>query len=226
MIIRYNTRDGDGQDIVKEVEIKEFPMHTADFEDPVCGGTFDSGVRVKEAVSANFTDWAYLGEYICRDCSRLLSLYFYSYEVSPRGIELFNAREASAQILGEHIPPFRLIVTTSRKKHLFYKSTLNYDAERFCINLEEETIATSRARMRELFDFVECLMTLGQSKKQMGDGELSFETIRKVGFGALHKLCRELEVSREIQIPIFCGQKREISEQEAIACITDLTRRI
>lgn len=226
VIIRYNTRDGAGNDIVKDVEIKEYPLTKKSFICPVCGREAQFGVATKKIVSANFTDWSYVGEYVCEDCTRLFSLYFYSYEVSPRGIELFNAREASAQILGEHVPPFRLIVTKSRKKHLFYKSALNYDAEHFCINLEEETISTSRARMRELFDFVECLMTLGQGKMEMGDGELSMQTIGKVGFGALHKLRRELETSREIQIPIFCGQKREMSEEEALRCITDLTRRI
>lgn len=94
MIIRYNTRDGNGADIVKDVEIKEFPPETASFACPVCGKVCSSGIRVKKIVSANFTDWNYLGEYICEDCAKLFSLYFYSYEVSPRGIELFNAREA------------------------------------------------------------------------------------------------------------------------------------
>ena len=119
-----------------------------------------------------------------------------------------------------------MIITKSRKKHLFYKSELNYDTETFAINLEDETIHTTRDRMRELFDFVECLMTLGQSKVQMADGEMAMKTIEKVGFGALRKLTHELEVSREIQIPLFCGQAREISEEEAITCITILTRTI
>jgi ribosomal protein L17 len=224
MIIRYNTRDGNGADIVKDVEIKEFPPETASFVCPVCGKVCSSGIRVKKIVSANFTDWSYLGEYICEDCAKLFSLYFYSYEVSPRGIELFNAREAPAKILGEHIPPFRLIVTKSRKKHLFFKSALNYDAEHFAINLEEETIPTSRARMRELFDFAECLITLGASKTAMADGEIAFPVIQEVGFGALKKLQTELERSREIQIPLFCGQKRGITDKEAIECIIDLTR--
>lgn len=225
-VILYNTRDGKGNDFVKEVEIKAFPLSAASFRCPVCGGTFEEGVRVKDAVSANFTDWAYLGEYICRECSRMLSLYFYSYEVSPKGIELFNAREASAKILGPHEPPFRMIITVSQKKHLFYKSAINYDADCFSINLEEERIQTTKARMRELFDFVECLITIGQGKRQMAEGELSMQTIGKVGFAALEKLQDELRASREIQIPLFCGQPRELSEEEAIECITTLTRRI
>lgn len=223
-VILYNTRDGKGNDIVKEVEIKAFPLRAAEFRCPVCGGMFSEGVRVKDAVSANFTDWAYLGEYICRECSRMLSLYFYSYEVSPKGIELFNAREASAKILGDHEPPFRLVITVSQKKHLFYKSAINYDADCFSINLEEERIQTTKARMRELFDFVECMITIGQGKRQMADGELSMQTIGKVGFPALEKLQRELRTSREIQIPLFCGQARDISEEDAIKCITTLTR--
>ena len=226
MVILYNTRDGKGKDIVKQVEIKEYPEIRAEFVCPICGMEFDHGVRIKDIVSSNFTDWAYVGDYICGECSRMFSLYFYSYEISPRGIELFNAREASGKILGPHEPPFRLVITTSRKKHLFYKSAVNYDADAFAINLEEETIPTTRQRMRELFDFVECLMTVGQSKMQMADGEMSMQTISKVGFAPLQKLCRELAQSREIQIPLFCGQARDISEEEAIQCITTLTQRI
>lgn len=226
MIIRYNTRDGNGVDIVKDVEIKEFPAVQGTFTCRICGRSAESGVPTRKIVSANFTDWAYVGDKVCEDCARLFSLYFYSYEVSPAGIELFNAREASARILSPHTPPFRLIITKSRKKHLFYKSALNYDAENFCVNLEEETIPTSKARMRELFDFVECMITLGQSKTAMAGGEIALETLQLVGADALGYLLRELEHSREIQIPLFCGQARDISKEEAIACITSLTHRI
>ena len=226
MVIRYNTRDGKGKDIIKDVEIKEFPVDDVNFTCPICRTQVKHGIAIKRIVSSNFTDWAYVGDYVCPECAKLFSLYFYSYEVSPKGIELFNARETSAKILGAHTTPFRLIITKSRKKHLFYKSELNYDTDTFAINLEDETIHTTRERMRELFDFVECLMTLGQSKVQMANGEMAMKTIEKVGFGALRKLTHELEVSREIQIPLFCGQAREISEEEAITCITILTRTI
>ncbi len=224
MIIEYNTRDGKGNDIVKEVQIKEYPTEKVHFVCRICGREAGSGIPVKRIVSSNFTDWAYVGEHVCEDCARLFSLYFYSYEVSPKGIELFNAREASEKILGPHQTPFRLIITTSRKKHLFYKSVVNHDDNTFCINLEEETIQTTRERMRTLFDFVECLITIGQSKMQMAEGEMSMKTIEKAGFGALRMLQRELAISREIQIPLFCGQPRDISEEEAIRCITTLTR--
>lgn len=226
MIIQYNTRDGKGNDIIKDVEIKEFPIVNADFTCKICGQHAERGVQTKKIVSANFTDWTYVGDHVCPECAKLFSLYFYSYEVSPKGIELFNAREASDKILGPHMPPFRLIITKSRKKHLFYKSAVNYDAEAFAVNLEEETIQTTRQRMQELFDFVECLITIGQSKMQMADGELSIQTIGKVGFAPLKKLKYELDRSREIQIPLFCGQSRNINEEEAIRCITTLTQRI
>lgn len=226
MIIAYNTRDGKGNDIVKEVQIKEYPAENVHFICKICGREADHGIPVKKIVSSDFTDWAYVGEHVCEECSRLFSLYFYSYEVSPDGIELFNAREASGKILGPHKPPYRLIITKSRKKHLFYKSEVNYDVDSFSINLEEETIRTTKRNMRRLFDFVESLITIGQSKMQMAYGEMSMQTIEKVGFGALHMLQRELSISREIQIPLFCGQPRDISEEEAIQCITTLTRTI
>lgn len=222
--IRYSTRDEKGNDIIRDVQIKQYPSEDVQFICKTCGQACSRGIAVKRIVSANFTDWAFVGDHVCEACAKLFSLYFYSYEVSPNGIELFNAREASRKILGQHVPPFRLVITRSRKKHLFYKSVLNHSDEVFCVNLEDEPILTSRKRMRELFGFVECLITIGQSKMQMERGELSIMTICKVGFPALDKLRCELARSREIQIPLFCGQPRDISEEEAIRCITTLTR--
>lgn len=226
MTILYNTRDEKGNDIVKEVQIKEYIPVKAKVTCGICQRSAEQGIPVKKIVSANFTDWAYVGEYVCEECSRLFSLYFYSYEVSPDGIKLFNAREASAQILGPHKAPFRIIITKSRKKHLFYRSVLNYKDDAFCINLEDEQILTTKQRMQELFDFVECMMALGQSKMQMADGELSMQVATKVGLNALLYLRKEIETSREIQIPLFCGQARNVSEEEAIECISILTRMI
>lgn len=218
--LEYKTRDEHGKDILKRIKIKEFQTREAEFTCKICGKQHTRGVRTKEIVSANFTDWAYVGEYTCEECSKLFSLYFYNYEVSPNGIELFNVREAYSRIIGIHTPPFRIVLTKSQKKHLFYKSQLNYGTEEFAINLEEEAIHTTRKRMRELFDFVQHLITIGQSKRQMAEGELSFSTIQKVGFGSLQKLRNELERSREIQIPLFCGQPLDISEEEAVQWFT------
>lgn len=220
----YRTRDGQGNDIIKDVKIKQFPAHEVEFDCPICKRHVTSGVRTKDIVSSNFTDWAYVGDYVCHDCADLFSLYFYNYIVDPDGIRLLNVRELRDQLTTPQKPPFLFVITTSQKKHLFYKSLWNYDNKRFAVNLETETIYTTPKRMKQLFDFVECLQTLGCSKEKLKRCEMFFPAAQKFGVAGFNFLQRELENSREIQIPLYCGQKRDITEEEAICCINSILK--
>lgn len=219
MELEYKTRDEKGNDIVKKVNIKKFQSYSMEFTCPVCGQKTQEGVRTKDIVSSNFTDWAFVGEYVCKKCADLFSLYFYSYISDPEGIRLLNIRELREQLITPQKPPFLFVITTSQKKHLFYRAVWNYSPERFAVNLETETIWTTPKRMKQLFDFVESMQTLGAGKEAMKRGEIPFQVLQKTGFGPLKFLKRELEISREIQIPLYCGQKREILEEEAICCL-------
>lgn len=225
--VPYFTRDGKGNDITKDVIIKQFQHHDIEFDCRVCKKHVSSGVRVKDIVSSNFTDWAYVGDYVCHNCADLFSLYFYNYVVDPDGIHLYNVRELRDQLIKPQKPPFLFVITTTQKKHLFCRSIWNHSSDYFAVNLETETIFTTPDRMRTLFDFVECLQTLGAGKEQMKSGEIPFTVMQKIGINPktalkpLHYLQTELR-KREIQIPLYCGQKREITEDEAICCINSI----
>ena len=222
MELRYETRNEKGNDIVKIVPIKEYPVESGEFFCPICRKRKHEGSRVKKIVSGHFTDWAFVGDTVCTDCTRLFSLYFYSYVVDQNGIRLLNIRQLRDELCRRQNPPFRFIITTSQKKHLFYRSVINENSDRFAVNLETETIYTTPERMKWLFNFVELLQTLGASKKAMQEGEIAFPALQKVGFKALDLLHQELRESREIQIPLFCGQKRNISEEEATCNLISL----
>lgn len=219
--IQYHTRDGSGNDIIKDVKIKQFQNTEIEFDCPVCKKHASFGIRTKDIVSSNFTDWAYVWEYVCPDCADLFSLYFYSYVVDPDGIHLYNVRELRDQLITPQKPPFLFVITTSQKKHLFYRATWNHDNKRFAVNLETETIYTTPGRMRQLFDFVECLQALGAGKERMKAGEIPFQVLQKTGFKPIEFLRKELQ-RREIQIPLYCGQKREITEEDAVCCINSI----
>lgn len=219
MQIKYETRDSRGNDILKMVNIKEFPVIEKQIECPICKNNTNQCISIKKIVSSNFTDWANVGDYICTECSKLFSLYFYNYIVNPDGIRLLNIRQLRDELCKRQKTPFRFIITTTQKKHLFYKSKLNYGSEKFAVNLETEKIYTTCDRMRKLFDFVECMIGLGASKSAMQSGEIPFQIIQKTGFSALEFLQNELKNSREIQIPLYCGQKRELSEEELLCII-------
>lgn len=221
MELDYYTRDGKGNDIVKKVKIKEFPLEQVEFDCKICRRHYQEGSRVKKCVSSNFTDWAYFGEYICPECSRMLSLYFYNYSVENGEIHMFNVREIYDNIMREHAVPFKFIITKSQKKHLFYRAAENLQDDAFAIQLETETIFTNRKRMKTLFDFVECMQTLGVSKGMMLEGRLPYNIMTEpFGVDAYRFLTNELAKSMEIQIPLYCGQKRNITEDDAKCCIT------
>lgn len=223
MELDYFTRDGKGNDFVKKVAIKEFPIESVDFECPVCHRHCTTGSCTKKCVSSNFTDWEFVGKYICVDCSKLLSLYFYNYIVENGKISLFNVREVYDTIMRDHDTPFKLIITKSQKKHLFYKAIENLQDTQFAIQLESETIFTNRERMKILFDFVECMQVLEVSKSMMLDGKLPMNVMfESFGVRAYQFLKHELTSSREIQIPLYCGQKRNISEEEAKCCLISI----
>lgn len=50
MILDYLTRDGKGNDFVKKVEIKQFPVESVKFECPICHKQVAEGVKTKKAV--------------------------------------------------------------------------------------------------------------------------------------------------------------------------------
>lgn len=228
MELEYFTRDAKGNDFVKKVNIKEFPVENINFVCPICKTDKHEGCKVKKIVSSKFTDWAFVGDYVCPECSRLFSLYPHSYVVDPDGIKLLNIRQLRNALCESQKTPFRFCISTTQKKHLFYRSVINYSNERFAVNLETETIYTTHERMKFLFSLVENLIALGASKKALAIGEIPFQVTQKTGFdlgiAAIVILTDELKSSQEIQIPLFCGQKLSVSEEEAV-CSLDLLLR-
>ena len=89
----YSTRDGEGNEIIKEVEIKQFKVYDCNFVCPICHKKHSQGCKIKDVVSGDFTDWQYVSDYVCQSCSELFSLYFYNYISGPDGIRLYNVRE-------------------------------------------------------------------------------------------------------------------------------------
>ena len=224
MELKYETRDAKGNDFVKMVQVKEFPIVKADFECPICHKSYSEGVESKKIISGNFTDFAYIDKYVCTECSALFSLYFYNYIVDKDGIRLLNVRQIRQEICKPQKPPFRFIITTSQKKHLFYRSILNYNPDYFAVNLETEVIYTTTERMKTLFDFVENLLTLGASKKALAEGQIPLDVLIKTGFGALTYLRYEIQHSREIQIPLYCGQKNDKKEYDCLCSMDSILK--
>lgn len=219
-LLKYETRDGKGNDIIKYIPIKEFKIIECDCNCDICSKQITNGVKIKDAVSGHFTDWSYFENgLICETCSQLFSIYPYSYIVSVGEIELINVRQIRDKIINSDTikPPFMFCISTSQKKHLFYRARFNYNSGTpFAVNLETETIMTTVERQRILFNFVENLQTLGCTKEMLKRCILSKKIPLDIYTLVFCVLKKELQTSREIQIPLFCGQKRDTNEEETI----------
>lgn len=205
MKLLYETRDGQGNDIVKEIEPKTVPLEDADFYCPGCARYCRHGAPIKKLVSSNFTDWNLTGPYVCENCMPLFSLYFYSYVKDPDGIRLLNVRQLKDALITPQKPPFMFVITTSQKKHLWYRAQLNHSPDRFAVQFEMETIWTTPERMRSLFEFVEGMLNNGCTKDMLRRGQTSMAVPLEYN----RRLRHELETSREIQVAIHAAQKEE-----------------
>lgn len=213
--IIYNTRDAKGNDIIKEVVIKKYATEACvDFK-CMCGNNFALGVPIKKIVSSNFTDWGYVSDIVCQDCADMFSFYRFSFIRYKEDIKLLNIREMAEEIQRPQQTPFKIVVSKSQKKHLFYKAMFNHDSNNFVVNLEEEQISCNLLKLQELFLFVGSLQVLGQSKEQLKSGEIRYDILLKIGSKALSYLQKELK-TRQIQIPLYLSQKLNVSEGEAV----------
>lgn len=216
----YNTRDAKGTDIQKIVTTKNYPTINKHFTCGICHGQFAQGIDIHKIVSSNFTDWQYVGDYVCQSCASLFSLFFYSYIQNPNGIRLLNIREMAVEIQKEQLAPFKIVISVSQKKHLFYKAVFNQDSTNFTANLEEEQINCNINKLRELFLFMGSLQALGENKKNIAQGIIQYKILKRIGLKGILYLQQELK-SRQMQIPLHLSQKLNISEEEAL-CNLDL----
>lgn len=124
------------------------------------------------------------------------------------------------EIQKEQLPPFKIIISVSQKKHLFYKAVFNQNPKLFTANLEEEQISCNIDKLRELFLFIGSLQALGESKKNISMGIIQYKILKRIGLKGILYLQQELK-DRQIQIPLHLSQKLNISEGEAL-CNLDL----
>lgn len=218
----YNTYKA-GEAIVTYVEPKKYICSSCETICAFCGKDIVKGVPLKNVVSGNFTDYQALkpSEFSCYDCAQACSFFHYSYIADQNGLRLLNNREMVEEIQKAQQPPFVCVVTTSKKKHLFYEAVVNNSSVNFICRFEQENIPVNLEQLRQDFVFIGSLLALGEYKQSIEEGSLRTKTVNKLGVAVVDFLNTCLN-RRSFFIPLFLSQKPDIEEEIAISNIKEL----
>ncbi len=225
--ISYATVDANGNDIIKEVEFKTFKKTIKKFDCFFCGKSFNEGIEIKEAISDRFTDYAFVSapdsQYCCEGCSLGLSLIRFSYIIDSK-IRLIRQKKFGEALLKQKEKPFLVCISTSFKKHLFYKATVNYDLNNFYVNLENETILCNKEILKNDIDYISSLLNLGASLKSIYNSYIQNDIVNACGI-KIYDYLEEALNRRNFQVALYLAQRNEeIKKEEAIECLKTICK--
>ncbi|PCG20839.1 hypothetical protein [Brachyspira sp. G79] len=219
--IIYKTVDSDNNVIDKKLDFKILKKIIKDFDCFFCGQHFNEGIELKEAISDRFTDYTLVkcpsSNYICESCSLGLSLIRYNYIIDSK-IKLIRQKDFADMILKQNETPFIACISTSFKKHLFYKTIINYDLNNFYIQLENETILCNRKQLINDLGFISLLQSLNVSKKNIENGIINNDVVYLLGDSVYNYLEKALK-RRDFQIALYTAQNKNIEKEKAICLL-------
>lgn len=225
--ISYATVDANGNDIIKEIEFKTYKKIIKKFDCFFCGNHFDEGIFIKDAISDRFTDYSFVkspnSQYCCEGCALGLNLIRFSYIIDSK-IRLIRQKKFAEALLNQNEVPFFACISTSFKKHLFYKAHINYDLFNFYVNLENETILCNKAILKNDINYISNLLNLGCSLKSLYNCYIQSDVISAVGVKIYDYLAEALN-RRDFQVALYLAQRDEkIKKEEAIECLKTICK--
>jgi len=178
------------------------------------GKTIKEGVYNKKLIKKTFTDHAYLrypSDYssveaaLCIEAvipakKGLSSLRNYSYFVSERNLKLLKREEILDLMLNINESPFVLAVTYSNKKHTSYKTTLNYNIEKFVVTTDVGDVLIERKGLLEILPILQNWYTVVDGKQCTASQPTYFtkseilsgsENIKRIRQYGIEKYCLE-----------------------------------
>jgi hypothetical protein len=126
-------------------EISGTKIHNINSICAFTGKSITRGILLKDALSSNFTDNSfvrYKSEYCSTDVFKCLqpvnnqskaSLRNYSFIVTENDLTILNREKLYDTIVGQKPVPFILAVTYNGKKHITYKTRVQYDNNEFTV---------------------------------------------------------------------------------------------
>lgn len=130
------------------------------------GKAIERGVKLKNVISSNFTDIAFIrydSGYCCVELAKCMapiskeskaSLRNYSFFATKSGIVLLNKDNLQEVVLSEKQTPFVLAVSYNGKKHISYKTSPQYDSDNFTVFTDVGEVYLRKTELLEILPII------------------------------------------------------------------------
>lgn len=148
--------------------------------DTVCafsGIPISKGVALKNVLSANFTDAAYIrypSQYCSVDVAQCFapvtsdgkaSLRNFSFIATPSGLTMLKREDMQQVLFSRKETPFVLCISYNQKKHISYKSRPQYDGDNFTVFTDGGEVEINQAEVSEILPIVTDWYTVVKGKE-------------------------------------------------------------
>lgn len=204
----------------------------------ICGAPIEYGVRIRKALSTNYTDWAqhkapsskYVGP-ACYFTIKLNTKYHrmaldrYSFCATKDRLIILNRWQVRDYLINPPEPPFVLVCAVSQQKHLALHSRISYQRDRFYCQFENQTLLIDSA-FKPLVNFVEALYSIGISKQQFALGKLNYAKLKDYNFAGVKQIMVKLtNYAQQANFELAVHVATKIKEAEALSYL-NLTPRV
>jgi hypothetical protein len=229
----YNTKDGKGNEIQKEINFID-PMTHKDMEEfrgycYLCGEQTTYGMKLKKIFSNVFTDWnigkCRTSTHVCPACCFTIlttkehyGIRTFSNVANKDRLYLPNRVEMREFLLHPPDPPFVINLAVSKKKHIAFKGEVNYSKDIFTVMYEEMPVLIDRKDFTRLLELVEHFL-YGFTKTEITTGEYNQKRILNFGieaWEAFEKRIKKYRGSPLLDVVMFVAQK--VEEEEKLQC--------
>jgi len=178
------------------------------FNCKICGRESNEGLNWKKVFSSNFTDFNYLrseDNNVCKECSSALkdrnlagkNLRATSFLINAEEMQIIKNDTILNFIKNPIKTPFYFIYTFSQKKHIFFKSSINYSTDEFIISTDNGNINIKKEAFLKLYGVCKELYEAGFSKTDIQTGSYNKNAaIKNLGLERLLKLESQIVDSR------------------------------
>lgn len=141
------------------------------------GLQISKGVALKNVLSANFTDAAYIrhpSKYCAVDVAQCFapitvdgkaSLRNFSFIATPSSLTMLKREDMQQVLFSEKETPFVLCISYNQKKHISYKSRPQYDSSNFTVFTDGGEVEISQDDVSEILPIVTAWYTVVKGKE-------------------------------------------------------------